>query len=422
MATPSSSSFSFVHAADLHLGSPLLGLALKDEELACRFAAASRRAFTDLVTHAIDEKVSFLILAGDIYDGELKDASVALFFNREVARLHRAGIPVYIVKGNHDAESVVTKSVTLPENVLVFPTAKSTTFRIDDLKVALHGRSFPDRSVSDNYAITYPTPVPGWFNIGVLHTSCDGRPGHATYAPCTVQDLIARGYQYWALGHVHEHEILLRDPLIVFPGNLQGRSIRECGPKGACIIQVSDGQVDKIEHVAFDHARFGNLSVPLDNIDTEAAALSAISHELAKVAASADGRMLALRVTLRGATPLHHAFNADPQRVTEEVQAIAQHHHEEIWLEKFRIATSEPVGTSDPDGSQLLDLSSMLDGLDRDPEVLRSATEIIAQVTSKLPGTIDTDQMAILADTSELIEHARSLILGRLLPAGATHK
>lgn len=132
--------------------------------------------------------------------------------------------------------------------------------------------------------------------------------------------------------------------------------------------------------------------------------------------------MLALRVTLHGATTLHHAFNADPQRLSEEVQAIAHHHHEDIWLEKFRIATSEPVGTTDQDGTQLLDLGSMLAGFERDPEVLKAATELIAQLTSKLPGTIDPDQTAILADTSELIEQARSLVLGRLLASGVTGK
>ena len=142
------------------------------------------------------------------------------------------------MKGNHDAASVVTKTIPLPANVTEFPTNRAKTHRIEELKVALHGRSFQDRSANENYALTYPDPVPGFFNIGVLHTSCDGRPPHAPYAPCSVQELAARGYQYWALGHVHIHEFVCRDPWIVYPGNLQGRSVRECGPKGALLVDV----------------------------------------------------------------------------------------------------------------------------------------------------------------------------------------
>src|SRR5665213_170591 len=108
--------FSFLHAADLHLGSPFTGLALKDEGLAKQFVTASRDAFSDLVTRAIEAKVAFVVIAGDVYDGEWKDTSIGLFFNREVARLERAGIPTFLLRGNHDAESIVTKSVTLPDS------------------------------------------------------------------------------------------------------------------------------------------------------------------------------------------------------------------------------------------------------------------------------------------------------------------
>ena len=167
--------FSFLHAADLHLGSPFEGLSLKDEELARRFAAASREAFRSLVDAALAEKVAFVVIAGDIYEGEWRDASIGLFFNRELARLDRAGIGVFLLKGNHDAESVVTKSITLPANVREFQSRAAQSFRLEDLKVVLHGRSFPDRVVAENYALAYPPAVPGWFNIGVLHSFLHGQ-------------------------------------------------------------------------------------------------------------------------------------------------------------------------------------------------------------------------------------------------------
>src|SRR5580704_12915466 len=152
-------SFTFLHAADLHLGSPFTGLALRDETLAQRFAKASRDAFSNLVSRAIEEHVSFVVIAGDIYDGEWKDTSIGLFFNREIARLDRAGIQVFVLKGNHDAESVVTRTISLPGNVFQFPATKTMPFRIDELNVALHGRSFPNRAVTENYVLAYPDPV-----------------------------------------------------------------------------------------------------------------------------------------------------------------------------------------------------------------------------------------------------------------------
>src|SRR3979490_1494104 len=129
--------FTFLHAADLHLGSPFIGLALRDEGIARRFAKASRDAFSDMVSRAIEAKVAFVVIAGDIYDGDWKDTSIGLFFNREVARLDRDGIRVFVLKGNHDAESVVTRTISLPDNVFQFPT-KAKTFQIEELQVALH--------------------------------------------------------------------------------------------------------------------------------------------------------------------------------------------------------------------------------------------------------------------------------------------
>ena len=213
--------FRFLHAADLHLGSPLQGLAQKDEGVARRLASASRSAFEDLVTKALDENVAFTVIAGDIFDGDWKDASIGLFFNRQIARLDRRGVPTFFLRGNHDADSVVTKSLLWPDSVVEFSTRRPETHRIAKLEVALHGRGFPRRDVADNYAVDYPAPVPGWFNIGVLHTAC-GRAGHENYAPCTPADLAGRGYDYWALGHVHAFEIVSQDPWIVYPGNLQG--------------------------------------------------------------------------------------------------------------------------------------------------------------------------------------------------------
>ena len=409
--------FSFLHAADLHLGSPFTGLTLKDEAVAKRFAAASRDAFSSLVTNAIDAKVAFVVIAGDVYDGEWKDASIGLFFNREVARLERSGIPLYFLKGNHDAESVVTKAISLPDSVHQFPTTKAKTFQIKGLKVALHGRSFLDRAVTENYALTYPDPLPGYFNIGVLHTSCDGRPGHANYAPCTVQDLASRNYQYWALGHVHEYEELSHDPWIVFPGNLQGRNVRERGPKGAVIVDLNDGHVARVRRLIVDCARWAEVSVDLDGIDEETDMLRTITDAIRPAAQAAEGRLLALRVRLQGQTSLHRRLKADPRTFTDEVQAAAHRCHEDIWLERLQIETKEPgVPTSNqthPEAS--LDLGAMLAGLEHDPNIHARAVEIVATIADRLPAGIVSGDTPLADDLDKLLGDAGALVLGRTM-------
>jgi exonuclease SbcD len=299
-------SFTFLHAADLHLGSPFTGLALRDGTLAQRFAKASRDAFSNLVSRAIEERVSFVVIAGDIYDGEWKDTSIGLFFNREIARLDRARIQVFVLKGNHDAESVVTRTISLPGNVFQFPT-RAETFRIEELQVALHGRSFSNRAMTENIVLDYPDPVSGWFNIGVLHTSCEGRPGHANYAPCTVTQLRSLDYQYWALGHVHEYEELAWDPWIVFPGNLQGRNIRECGPKGAVLVDVSDGRVSAVRRLIVDEARWAVVAVDLDGISERSETLQKIEDQIRPATEQAEGRLLAVRVHLKRVDALNHS-------------------------------------------------------------------------------------------------------------------
>ena len=400
--------FSFLHAADLHLGSPLLGLALKDEAIARRFAEASRRAFTSLVTQAINERVAFVLIAGDIYDGEWRDTSIGLFFARELARLHRELIPVYIIKGNHDAESVVTSAITLPEAVTVFSTRKTETRLLEDLRVAIHGRSFPTREVADNWALAYPEAKPGWFNIGLLHTSCDGRPGHASYAPCTLADMAARGYDYWALGHVHEFEIVSSDPYVVYPGNLQGRSVRECGPKGAVIVDVEDGRVTNLRRIVTDQARWAVLAVDAQPHETEAALLGALEDAFRSVADAAEGRLVAARVRLTGETALHRRLVADQARFADEVLAAAQRCAEDIWLEKLSLETREPAFATG-DALAGVDLAALLAGGDTETIIARFAEdlELVRSKSSgaKLPFTGE--------DAPALIAQARALLLGR---------
>jgi DNA repair protein SbcD/Mre11 len=404
--------FSFIHAADLHLGSPLSGLAARDAELARRLASAGRQAFEDLVTRAIERQVAFVVVAGDVYDGDWVDTTIGLFFARQVARLDRAGIPTILVRGNHDAESVITKAITLPPSVHVFPSNRAGTYRIEALRVALHGRSFPDRAVEENLSLTYPPAVPGWFNLGILHTSCTGHAAHETYAPCSVADLAARGYDYWALGHIHEYAELSRDPWIVFSGNLQGRSVRECGEKGAVLVEVADGRVAGVARLALDRARFEQVFVDLADAADIRAALEAIEAALRPLAALATSRLLLVRVHLTGVTRAHDALAADREAVTAEIQAAAHRLHEDIWLERVKIETRRPHAVLEPTGPAL-DPAALLADLDRDPEFRARAKAALAEIAGRMPSAVAAEA-DLEVEFDALCAEAEAMILGRL--------
>lgn len=404
--------FSFIHAADLHLGSPLSGLATRDADLARRLASAGRQAFEDLVTLAIERRVAFLVVAGDVYDGDWADNTIGLFFARQVARLDRAGIPTVLVRGNHDAESVITKSISLPASVHVFPAARAGTHRIEAVRVALHGRSFQDRAAEENLSLTYPAAVPGWFNLGVLHTSCTGHAAHATYAPCSIADLRARGYDYWALGHIHEYAALSRDPWIVFPGNLQGRSVRECGEKGAVLVEVADGHVTEVTRLALDRARFHALTVDLAEAADVRAALAAVESALGPLAVIAKQRLVLVRVHLAGTTPAHDALAADRDDITAEIQAAAHRLHEDIWLERLKIETRRPAASAAASGSAI-DPAALLAGLDGDPEFRTRAQAALSEIGGRMPALTGEDA-DLSAEFDALCAEAEALILGRL--------
>lgn len=407
--------FRFIHTADLHLGSPLTGLALKDRQIAQRFAAAGRDAFTALVDLALAESVDFVVIAGDLYDGPWKDNHIGLFFNREVARLSRAEIPVYFLRGNHDADSVVTRTIAMPEGVHEFSTRKPVTFEIDELRVALHGQGFANRAMNENLALDYPPARPGWFNIGVLHTSLSGRPPHAVYAPCTPADLASRGYDYWALGHVHEFEVVnAADPLVIYPGNLQGRNIRETGSKGAVLVTVDEGLISH-ERVIVDCARFERRAVVIAEDMREGDIKRTIEAAIEPLCEAADHGPLALRLELTGRSGSAGSIKAARQQWQDDIQAICQQLHADLWLEKLVVALEAPDKTvSALKGEASVDIAAIIDEIAVSPETLHDGQTLIAEIVGRLPGGAAADSEPLDESVEDLLQDARLLLLSKL--------
>ena len=388
--------FTFLHAADLHLDSPLRGL--DAEAPARRIRDASRQALANLVDLALQRQIAFVLLAGDLYDGDWKDWRTGQFLAQQLARLTREGIEVVAISGNHDAEQVLTRKLSLPG---MLRAAKPETRRLRGAPVAVHGQSFATPAVTDNLALAYPEPVNGLFNIGLLHTAC-GSGEHANYAPCSVADLTRRGYDYWALGHVHTRSVLSQDPWVVFPGNIQGRHVKEEGSKGATLVTV-DGRRVTPEHHALDVLRWLRLSVDVTGATGREAALERVRLALDLAVLQAEERMLAVRVILRGDCPAHADLVRSPDVTLQEVRAVAAEvaGPDELWIEDVRVAT-RPV----------LDLAAMR----AQPGAVGALMEALGQ-----PAPIDAglqafvaDQLRRAGDVLDAAHPARALQAGRM--------
>ncbi|RIE00640.1 metallophosphoesterase family protein [Cohnella faecalis] len=234
MGTPGVS-FTFIHAADLHLDSPFRGLDRADGAVRDRLRESTFAALRRLTALAKREKADFVVLAGDLYDASDRSLKAQLRLQRELEELTREGIGIFVVHGNHDPESGRQAKLALPEGVHVFGSDEVECFpafrRDGRLAAHVYGISYPTPSVSDNLALRFRKREGAPFHLALLHGNVDGQPGHDNYAPCKLSELTAAGFDYWALGHVHDRRTVHEYPHVVYPGNLQGRSIRETGRK-----------------------------------------------------------------------------------------------------------------------------------------------------------------------------------------------
>jgi exonuclease SbcD len=408
-----------VHAADLHLDSPLRGLQRYEGAPVERIRGATRRALENLVELCLAEEASLLLIAGDLYDGNWKDYSTGLFFAKQMSRLRQAGIRVVLIRGNHDAASQITRSLHLPENVIELSTRKPETRVFEDLGVAIHGQGFPTRAVTDDLALRYPAAVGGLVNIGLLHTCATGRDGHDPYAPCTIETLISKGYDYWALGHVHAREILARDPWIVFPGNLQGRHARETGAKGATLVMIKDGRVAGVEHHPLDVVRW-----VVCEVDTSAAAsfddvLGIARERLESEAAAAEGRTLALRLDLAGATAAHEDLEAERERCEQALRALANDvPGEGLWIERIRFRTAPARATGDLEqrDDAIGHVVRSLRELVANPGAAGDLLEEFADLRRKLPHDVGEGEDGVRLDDPATIREALRDVERMLLP------
>ena len=381
---------------------------------------ATRRTFEAIIQLALSERVDFMLIAGDLYDGELQDYRTALFLTQQMAILNQANIPVYIVLGNHDAELRVTKRLSLPPNVHVFPSRAPKTEELRDLGVAIHGQSFARAAVTDDLAAEYPARCEGMFNIGLLHTCLSGTKGYANYAPTSPDILRTRGYDYWALGHVHEHMVISTSPWIVYPGNPQGRHVRETGDKGCELVRV-DGSQLQVEQYRFAHVLWEVLKVDATGAQTADEVYERVATKLQAIVAR-ESRLVCVRVEITGSTTAHLALAGDPD-LKVKIQNVLLQVGGDLWLERVVLRTSDQATASAAQGLEsLAEIRATIDGIVASDVERASLIDIFADLDSKLPAELRGEDGINLGDPAYIagfIEEAAEELSLRVIKAGA---
>ena len=412
----------FLHCADIHIDSPLRGLSRGEGVPAEEIRLAARSAFDNLVTLAIDEEVAAVIIAGDLYDGDRDDYDTAIYLQRQFALLREAEIPVVVAYGNHDAASEITKRLRPPDNVHLLPHRAPSTVTLDDAELALHGQSYRSRAEMDDLSVGYPTRVPGYLNIGVLHTCLDGRPGHEPYAPCRVEGLVNHGYEYWALGHVHTREALLRDGVwVVFPGNIQGRHARETGAKGATLVEYEGDRIVSVEHRDLDTVRWFICSVNVTGALTVDEVLASVVGAVDAQTSQSGGRLAAVRIELSGSAPAANELTLKREMWEAQLRANLAGASGRVWLERVDVAVASSCEASvgGDCGEAIAAVTEAIAELREDEDVCAELAGGFSNLRTKLGG--DLPRLAELgcpdltaSGVRDLLDDVERLLLARL--------
>ena len=413
----------FIHAADLHLDTPFKGLSRMNSDLSRRLKDATFRSFRNIIGMCSEKKVDFLIISGDIFDSENKSLAAQLRFVSELKQLSGKGIPVYFICGNHDPLKSWMDIVDLPENVFRFGPAggEFLTFRKGDTAIAdIHGISFSEKVISRNLAAEFRlAPDPSPVSIAVLHGTV-GSPGpHENYAPFTREDVANKGFDYWAMGHIHKKRIAsASNPAIIYPGNPQGRDFGETGEKGCFLVEISDGQDPSVEFIPTQVIRFENLEIDLSAVSKIEFLRDKIKEALEKSENYDEEVDYILRINLTGHTGLHKLIK-DKTEISELVDFLNEGAPDQQylrWIDQVNVSTRPEI-----------DIDRIKNGSGFPSEVLKSfdtyfndngkLAELIKTAEADFLNAQVKKEAADLSENSakEVMEKARMILVDKLI-------
>lgn len=388
-------SIRFIHTADLHLGAPFSGLRTQSPRWANTLLTAIPTAFQRMIDVAITEAVDFVIIAGDIFDSARPSyADFALFMNG-LQQLAAADIPVYCCTGNHDPLSSWSAEYgTLPSNTHLFsvetpsfftfikgddgcdrrddagdgvrgahnaasasgthnapsaPSAHNAVSASDPIRVVLGGRgyyarSFPqDRDVSEgitwaNCCEALPGSYEPDFTIGVIHTGLNIDP---TRSPVEPRELMRRGLDYWACGHIHQKVLIPPDaPVIAFSGCPQGRAIQETGDHGILLVTLSDDEPNRVEFIPTAPVVWQRFEVDVSSCETITQIQEKIQATQFALNARSHAQHMICRVRLIGTTALHAQLT---DQVREDIRHALNDSYDFFFIDAITGATRPPV-------------------------------------------------------------------------------
>ena len=341
-------SFSFIHTADLHLDSPFSGLRQVDGEIADLLKDATFRAFDNVVELALKNKVDFILVAGDVYDAADRSLRAQLKFADGLKKLAVAGIRSFVCHGNHDPLDGWSASLHWPEEVHIFgPQLESVLISIGEEEVVvIHGISYPHNQIDDSFGRGFKRQGSQPFQVGLFHCSVGSDPAHEIYAPRTQEELLAANLDYWALGHVHRHRVLKDGhPFITYPGTTQGRHIRETGPRGCLLVQVSGSGEVSARFEPVDAARWFSRELRIDGMETEGELIAALEGLCDEIRSDAQGRPAIVRVILSGRGSLHPVLRRPHivEDLTTGLREMGLESVPQVWLEQIKIETDPEI-------------------------------------------------------------------------------
>jgi len=388
--------FRFIHTADIHLDSPLKSLALRNKELAEVIANATRQVLVRIVDLCLSENVDALLIAGDLYDGSQTSMKTARFLASQLRRLSDAQISVFIIRGNHDAESKITRELTLAEHVHVFSSkAEAVVFTpVNDAHtdpdqcIVIHGVSFKKPHAPSSLLPSFKQPTPGAINIGMMHTSLDGSPPHDPYAPCSLTDLLHHGYNYWALGHIHKRTVHHTDQCtVVMPGIPQGRDIGESGIKSVTLVTINDDKSIVTDEHSLAIAQFEETIIELDDSHDWQAAIDAVIDNIQQSANDSHADLLVARAILKGQTSLTWQLRRDTDLFTNEIEARldGDEHH---WIDKIVIKCEPPENKFVDSGPQAELANLIMEQIEHSSNLIDDAEQTINDLLKSLPSEL----------------------------------
>ena len=388
----------FVHAADLHLDSPFRGIrAAAPENVARALYSATFDSYRNIVDLCISEGVDALLVAGDIYDGADRSLRAQQAFIDGLRSLDSAGIRSFVCHGNHDPLDGWEARLLYPdgchrfgaefEAVPVFPDAPE--------RGLVYGISYPTRDVYENLVARLGQVDAAAFTIGLLHANVGGNADHALYAPCSLDDLVQSGIDYWALGHVHTRQVMHeRAPTVVYPGNPQGRHPNEPGARGVYLVEVHDTGSISLDFRATDTVRWELASVDIGTLETEQDLLNEIDDKMQSLLDGAEGRSIVVRMTLNGRGELTR-FLRQPGAVDDLLGVV-----NDRWADRLPFAWCERI---QDEAAVAIDRNALRSGEDFMAEVLRTADRVRED-----PATLN-DELADLYQHRRFRQHLAAL-------------